>query len=913
MTRSKGAEPTETSGRGAEILALALLGLTAFFFISLYSEYLVASEPYETARNAGGAVGAWIASLFISYLGLFGSYALLGVFTTWALLSFFGVKIVGWPWRVMGALLVVLSIAALDYTLSDGQPFFSIDYEPAADREYVSGGYFGNELGWRLYRGFGHTGTYLVTIFAILVGIVLVADVRVSPLVRLFFWRSGEAAVQVGRRFPTWAQGIVTWFDARLADWRERRLERASAGTATRGKTSSQGGPTKKSASTGGTRKQESKKADETTAKKSTSARSTRAKADGAAQTAAAAAGEVGEKPKRGTKKKADEEELDEAKESEDVHAWSDDEEDEEGGWEEGSGDDEEWEEDDEWDEDTDDEEWEEDDDDEWEDDSEREWPDDSDEDELSADDEAKPKAPRKIVLSSAPAEVVMDSTRFEETQLSLDGVYSFPPIEFLSDPTPVDHEEGREELEEVAKKIEDTLASFKIEAEVVEVQRGPVITQYEVALAAGIKVHKIVSLSDDLAMALSARSIRVVAPIPGKSAVGIEVPNRKREMVCLKELLLSKKFSEVDYQIPLMIGKDVSGEPIIEDLAAMPHLLIAGSTGSGKSVCINAIISSMLMTRSPQELKLILVDPKMVELSSFEDIPHLLTPVITDMKKAPAALDWIVRKMDQRYALLANAEVRHITSYNGLGKETIFERLAPKVGHEEAENAPVTLPYIVVIIDELADLMMTASKEVEASIIRLAQKSRAVGIHVILATQRPSVDVITGLIKSNLPCRISFMVAGRVDSRTILDRNGAEKLLGRGDMLYLGAGTSDLTRAQSTYISDKEIRKMVRFLKQETKPEFSQEIEGFLEGNVAEAAGSPGADDSMFDEAVRAVLESQRGSVSMLQRRLGVGYTRASRLMDLMAEQGIVGPFKGSKAREVYMSLEEWEAARAE
>lgn len=905
MARTKTADSNESSDskntRSAEIIALGLLGVTAFFFVSLYSEHLVASRPLEAARNACGAVGAWVASLFISYLGIFASYGLLAVFTTWALVAFFGVKIVGWSWRLSGAALLVLSVAAFDYTWNAGQPFFSPEYHPAGGREYLSGGYLGNEAGWQLQQWFGGTGTYLVTIFAVLVGVVLVADVRVSPLVRLFFWRGGEAAVRVGRRLPSWAQGVVSRFESALSAWRERRaarLEEKAAATqsnetqpaATQRKT--QAKSSNSSESSVATAVAEKPTAKKSTAKKPAAKESTAKKST--PKKAKAAVAPVKEEPPADV----DEEEWDDGEEE-----WADNEaeegEAEEGEWEEG-----------EWDEEGDEEE-------EWEEgDGEYAEDDDADYEEEEAEEEepaAKPKPPRKIVLTSAPAEVTMDSSKFEETQLSLDGVYSFPPIDFLADPEPVGHEEGREELEEVAKKIEDTLASFKIEAEVVEVQRGPVITQYEVSLAAGIKVHKIVSLSDDLAMALSARSIRVVAPIPGKSAVGIEVPNRKREAVGLKELLLSKKYADLDYQLPLLIGKDVSGMPIIEDLAAMPHLLIAGSTGSGKSVCINAIIISMLMTRSPQELKLILVDPKMVEMSSFEDIPHLLTPVITDMKKAPAALDWIVRKMDQRYALLANAEVRHITQYNTLGKQTIFERLSAKVGHEDAENAPETLPYIVVIIDELADLMMTASKEVEASIIRLAQKSRAVGIHVILATQRPSVDVITGLIKSNLPCRISFMVAGRIDSRTILDRNGAEKLLGRGDMLYLGAGTSDLTRAQSTYISDKEIRKIVRFLKKETKPEFSQEIEGFLEGSAGGDGGSNGAPvDSMFVEAVRAVLESQRGSVSMLQRRLGVGYTRASRLMDQMADQSIVGPFKGSKAREVYMTLEEWEAAQS-
>ncbi|HCW44268.1 MAG TPA: hypothetical protein DGU45_03025 [Planctomycetes bacterium] len=434
-------------------------------------------------------------------------------------------------------------------------------------------------------------------------------------------------------------------------------------------------------------------------------------------------------------------------------------------------------------------------------------------------------------------------------------------------------------------------------------------ITQYELSLEPGVKVNKIVGLSDDLAMALSAQSVRVVAPIPGKPTVGIEVPNKQRESVVLKELLQSRSFAESDLGLPLLLGKDAAGEPIVADLTKMPHLLIAGSTGSGKSVCINAIIVSMLMTRSPDELKLILVDPKMVELSSFEDIPHLLTPVITDMKKAPAALEWLVRKMEQRYELLSKVGVRDIKGYNDLEHEERYSRLTEKVSHEEADEAPKKLPYLTIIIDELADLMMTSSKEVESSIIRLAQKSRAVGIHVILATQRPSVDVVTGLIKANLPSRICFKVSSRIDSRTVLDRIGGDKLLGMGDMLYLPPNTALLERAQCTYVDDKEIRKIVKHLRQDAKPQFSKEIDNFLEGRQDGASGGvPGADDELFDQAVRIVLETGRGSTTLLQRRLGIGYTRASRIMDVMSEFGIVSNFKGSKAREVRISLEEWE-----
>ncbi len=502
----------------------------------------------------------------------------------------------------------------------------------------------------------------------------------------------------------------------------------------------------------------------------------------------------------------------------------------------------------------------------------------------------------------------------FEEEQLTFDGVYSPPSISFLSEPPVVNHEEGKEELDQVATRIEDALRSFKIEAAVTNVQRGPVITQYEVSLAAGTKVQKIVALSDDLAMALSAQSVRVVAPIPGKPTVGIEVPNKQRETVVLRELLQSRVFHDSDLMIPMLLGKDAAGEPLVEDLTRMPHLLIAGSTGSGKSVCINAIITSILMTRTPDELKLILVDPKMVELSAFEDIPHLLTPVITDMKKAPAALEWLVRKMDQRYELLSKAGVRNLKDYNDLDDKERYDRLAEKTTHEEAEQAPKQLPYLTIIIDELADLMMTSAKEVETSIIRLAQKSRAVGIHVILATQRPSVDVVTGLIKSNMPSRICFKVASRIDSRTILDRMGGERLLGMGDMLYSPPDTDSLIRAQCTYISDKELRKVVKHLRKEAKPQFSQEIDSFLDGSHASGSGSGGApEDDLFEEAVRVVLETGRGSTTLLQRRLGVGYTRASRLMDAMSDQGVLGPFRGAKPREILITMEQWEEAQSQ
>ena len=461
----------------------------------------------------------------------------------------------------------------------------------------------------------------------------------------------------------------------------------------------------------------------------------------------------------------------------------------------------------------------------------------------------------------------------------------------------------------QIAQKIEETLQSFKIDGQVVEIQCGPVITQYEILLAPGIKVHRISNLANELAMALKARRIRIVAPVPGKNTVGIEVPNPQRAIVGLRELLQSDVYRASRHEIPLLLGKDGAGHPVISDLTMMPHVLIAGATGSGKSVCLNASIITSLMTRSPEELKMILVDPKMVELSDFADIPHLLCPVVTDMKKAPAALAWLAGKMEERYEILSQAAVRNIVAFNKLGKKEILSRIEGKLTDIEIEKFPTFLPYIVLIVDELADLMMTGGKDAEAFIIRLAQKSRAVGIHVILATQRPSVDVITGLIKSNMPCRISFQVSSKVDSRTILDRNGAEALLGRGDMLFLPPGASDLRRVQSCFVSDREIRAVVDFVKSQAEAEFDQELQNEPGGAADEP---PSERDQLYDEAVRIVLETQRGSATLLQRRLEVGYTRASRLIDMMAEEGILGPFKGSKAREVYYTLEEWESKKA-
>jgi S-DNA-T family DNA segregation ATPase FtsK/SpoIIIE len=457
------------------------------------------------------------------------------------------------------------------------------------------------------------------------------------------------------------------------------------------------------------------------------------------------------------------------------------------------------------------------------------------------------------------------------------------------------------------AQILEQTLEEFRLDARVVEIDTGPVITMFELKLGAGVKVSQIATLSNDIARALKAHAIRVVAPISGKNTVGIEVPNLDKERVRLRELIMSTGARAGEIELPLFLGKDAGGAALVTDLTKMPHLLIAGTTGSGKSVCLNTVILSLLMTKRPDHVKLILIDPKMVELSQFKEVPHLMCPIVTDMQRAEKILEWAVTQMDERYELLAEARVRNIAGYNALSAEEIYERLAP-ADEQEKSLIPTHIPYIVIVIDELADLMMTSAKEVEHHLSRLAQKSRAVGVHIIVATQRPEARVVTGLIKSNLPSRICFRVASRMDSRIVLDQNGGEVLLGQGDMLFLPPGSHKLTRAQGTYLTDTEIHAVLDDLCARATPQFHPELTKI---KTAESEGDLGLRDSMFDDAVRIILESGRGSVSLLQRRLNVGYSRASRLIDQMAEAGIVGTYKGSQAREVLMSLEEWDALR--
>ena len=484
---------------------------------------------------------------------------------------------------------------------------------------------------------------------------------------------------------------------------------------------------------------------------------------------------------------------------------------------------------------------------------------------------------------------------------------YEIPSQQLLDTRVTIDYDTQEKQIRKNAKTLEKTFNEFGFDVKVVDVETGPVIAQYEVALAAGLRLSKISGLADDLAIALRVPSVRIVAPIPGKNTVGIEVPNAEQQLVRMREVIEDANGKSAKMNIPIFLGKDVAGNSLTVDLTKMPHLLIAGRTGSGKSVCLHTIVASILMARKPDDVRLLMIDPKMVELSIYGQLPHLMHPVVTDMKKAEAILAWAVEKMEERYRLLAQTKVRHITSFNELGEEEIRKRLGPKIA--QMDEVPTHMPFIVIIADELADLMMTAGKDVEQHIIRLAQKSRAVGIHLILATQKPTVDVITGLIKSNLPARLAFQVASRMDSRVVLDEGGAEKLLGNGDMLFLWPGTSTVIRGQGTFLADDEIQALVDQCSQ-VEQDFEHELvtlkvdaENDLDPKTLRKR------DELYESAIEVVLREGRGSCSLLQRALGIGYGRAARLVDYMAEDGIVGDHNGSSAREVLLTMEEWDA----
>ena len=495
--------------------------------------------------------------------------------------------------------------------------------------------------------------------------------------------------------------------------------------------------------------------------------------------------------------------------------------------------------------------------------------------------------------------EKVKEVLQLEHTMTVEDEHYEFPPIQLLSEPDKKPNKASKKAVADTATRLQKTLYSFGVSAKVENVSVGPAITRYELRPAEGVRVSKIANLADDIALSLAAETIRIEAPIPGKQAVGIEVPNAENEVVHFREIVDTDSFRNHKSKLAFAVGKDVGGQEVVADISKMPHVMIAGATGSGKSVCINTLIASIIYKAKPSEVKLVMIDPKVVELSVYNGIPHLLIPVVTDPKKAAGALAWAVQEMENRYAMFASKGVRDLKGYN----ESI-----------ENEGGAGKLPHIVIIIDELADLMMVAKNDVEDAICRLAQKARAAGMHLVIATQRPSVDVITGLIKANIPSRIAFAVSSQVDSRTILDMAGAEKLLGKGDMLFYPAGAPKPTRIQGAFISDKEVEKIVDFIKDNSSATYNDDIikqienAGSTDKELAQQQDDDDNTDPFLMDAIDVVVETGQASTSFIQRRFKVGYARAGRIIDQMEERGIISGYQGSKPREVLMSKERWE-----
>ena len=508
------------------------------------------------------------------------------------------------------------------------------------------------------------------------------------------------------------------------------------------------------------------------------------------------------------------------------------------------------------------------------------------------------PEEIKKVAMeaSGGVEEAKEDNTPIEVTddEIETDFIpYTFPPMDLLDKAKSSTSADRPEDLRTQAKKLVDTLASFGVEAKVLEVSKGPAVTRFELQPSAGVKVSKIVNLADDIALNLAAFGVRIEAPIPGKAAVGIEIPNKSTSMVALRDVIECNEFASFKSKTAFAMGKDIAGQPVISDISKMPHMLIAGATGSGKSVCINSLITSILYKADPNEVKLILIDPKVVELGVYNGIPHLLIPVVTDPRRAAGALNWAVQEMVKRYSMFATANVRDLKGYNEYA----------------SLNGERLLEQIIIVIDELADLMMVSPHEVEDSICRLAQMARAAGMHLVIATQRPSVDVITGLIKANVPSRIAFSVSSQIDSRTILDMGGAEKLLGKGDMLFLPMGASKPKRLQGAFVSDKEIEKIVEFVKSASSAHYNEDIIEHIENGAEDhSSGDDGEADDLLPQAIEIVVEIGQASASLLQRKLKVGYSRAGRLIDQLEERGIIGPHEGSKPRKVLMSRNEFQ-----
>ena len=816
-----------TTARVRELTGLAMIGLSLWLFLSLWTFYTPPDDPLATGKNLGGLLGHYLADAAFRTLGVAGYLlAVLGI--CWGCIIV-ARKSVDLPAiRVMGAVVFVFSFAfVLD--LGFGPPLAqrAAHVGLANQLPYGPGGYLAYVYTPILVERFGSLGLWVLLITCACISFMLATEMAFYPALRAFGEWIDERQEKRGEGFVRALAGWTAQLLRGLWDFlRGADLEKAAS-------------------------------------------RERKPKA----------------RPK--AKPKANEAALEEE--------YEDEEEDEEWEYEEEDPDatdgEDEWEEDEEEDEE---EEWEE---------------EEEEEDELVPPAKAARNKKKAAEIVAAAAAKMRQTTIHEpryDPPTPPPGPWTLPPLDLLEPPSGGAGLD-KDFLEKCARDLENALKSFRVEAEVVEAQVGPAVTLFELTVAQGTRMNKVTQLSQEIAATLRARSVRIIAPIPGKSTIGIEVPNAKRRMVRISELVSQKAYDKSFIALPMFIGMDAEGKAIVEDLARMPHLLIAGTTGSGKSVCINTIIASILLTRSPHDVKMILIDPKMVELQMFQNIPHLELPVVTDMQQATRVLLWAVEKMEARYDLFKRAGVKNIKSFNALGEEKLRERMGDDFNEE---RTPRHQPYIVVVVDEMADLMMQSKKEAEAAITRLAQKSRAVGIHVIVATQRPSTDVITGVIKGNLPTRIAFQVSSRIDSRVILDAMGAEKLLGQGDMLYTPPQTSTLRRVQGALVEDQELQALVDFVCQESTQSFNQELIQVATGTAPPGELTQGGDkvDELFNEAVTVVLKSKRGSASLLQRALGIGYTRASRLIDQMTDAGILGEHRGSKSRELLMTLEDWE-----
>ncbi len=836
--------------RVQEMKGLAFVALAVWLLISLATYWTPPEDKAAAGHNLGGSAGFYLANVLLIACGLAG-YLLAALIGLWGVVLVARRK-VSWPFvRILGAICLVASLAlALQLALGPTTEELARSSGAVLDSRlpYGPGGWVAVELSPRLVEPFGVVGLWVMLVAMGLISFMLATEMAFYPALAAF----GE---WLAERREVWGEelGPALWgWCKSLVRGLWDFLRGADI--------------------------------------------EVEAVATAQARTVASGRSRTRARPKHPAELFDTGDESEEASEAE-PDELEDDEEPEEY--------DEDYDEEDELDED------------EYEDEYEDE---DEAEDELDEEEDDEEEEERRIAAELVPHAASKARTRAHQTKIVSPvydpptpppGPWTLPPPEVLEPPVTAS-EQDAEFLERSARALELALGSFRVDAEVVGAQVGPTVTLFELTVAQGTRMNRVTQLGQEIAATLRARSVRIIAPIPGKSTIGIEVPNAKRRVVRISELITAKAYDKAHMALPLFLGMDAEGNGIVEDLARCPHLLIAGTTGSGKSVCINSILASILLTRSPHDVRLILVDPKMVELQMFASVPHLELPVVSDMRQATNVLLWAVEKMEGRYELFKSVGVKSIKAFNALGEDEIRKRR----GDEFSETrTPRHVPYIVLVIDEMADLMLQSKKEAELAITRLAQKSRAVGIHVIVATQRPSTDVITGVIKGNLPVRIAFQVASKVDSRVILDAMGAEKLLGQGDMLWTPPSSSQIRRVQGALVEDMEIQRIMDFVCKESAPSFNQELVQLATGSAPPGAGGeePGGGDDLFDEAVRIILKTRRGSASLLQRALGIGYTRASRLIDLMTEAGIVGEHKGSKAREILMTLEDWEEAHGE